>query len=120
MTHLFRRLAVVFAVLLVAVRVEPQPASIPILQYIHDTWGTLTRSNHTLAAAAVDPKFHPGSNGRRPVYLPSRGDSAAVTRLLRREMSDTDFRRIELRLLPADLDHLSEQGLWTNAVFTTL
>jgi alpha,alpha-trehalase len=110
-THLFRRLTVIFAVLLAAVGVAAQPASIPILQYIHDTWGTLTRSNHTLAAAAVDPKFHPGSDGRWPVYLPSREDSAAITRLLRSEMSDADLRKIELRLLPADPDQLSEQGL---------
>ena len=38
--------------------VRPQRPE-PILDYIRQTWTVLTRSNRTLAKAAVDPKFHP-------------------------------------------------------------
>jgi alpha,alpha-trehalase len=104
-----KRLTIVFAALLVAVGVEAQPAS--ILQYIRNTWGVLTRSNHTLAAAAVDPKFHPSPDGRWPVYIASSEDAARIRQQLSGEMSESDFRKIDVRQLPADPTQLSAHGL---------
>jgi len=84
---------------------------LPILEYIRVTWVTLTRSNRTLAAAAVDPKSHPEPDGRWPVYFPSGEDAGRIGQQLRREMGAADFAKIDLRPLPADLARLTEQGL---------
>ena len=47
------------ALLSAAVLCGAASQSQPILTYIKQTWGVLTRSNKDLATAAVDPKFHP-------------------------------------------------------------
>ena len=62
------KLGIVAAALSVALgaqvaRKAPPP---PILDYIKQSWKTLTRSNRDLAKAAVDPKFHALPNGRWP------------------------------------------------------
>lgn len=90
---------------------DQQPRPTPILVYIRATWGTLTRSNRTLAAAAVDPKSRPEANGRLPVYIPVSEDAARIAESLRREMSATDFAKIDLRPMPADPARLTMQGL---------
>jgi alpha,alpha-trehalase len=100
------RIAVATAAVALA---SPQPA--PILEYIRATWGTLTRSNRTLAAAAVDPKWQPERDGRWPVYVPAAEDPARIGKQLRREMSATDFAKIDLRRLPPDASHAAAQGL---------
>ena len=51
-------------------QVAKRPRRAPILDYIKQTWHTLTHSHRDLAAAAVDPKYHPLPNGRWPVYVP--------------------------------------------------
>jgi alpha,alpha-trehalase len=89
----------------------PQTQRQPILVYIQQAWVTLTRSNRTLASAAVDPKFQPGPNGRWPVYLPRGENVAGIGRRLRHRMAAADFEKIELRELPENLDALREQGL---------
>ena len=38
-------------------------------RYIKESWGTLTRSNAQLAAAAVDPKFATANITRWKVYV---------------------------------------------------
>jgi len=83
----------------------------PILAYIHDTWKTLTRSNRTLAAAAVDPKFHAGPDGRWPVYIARDENLSRIEQELRRGMPAEEFARIQIRALPADPSKLTEQGL---------
>ena len=83
----------------------------PIFDYIRQTWNTLTRSNRGLAAAAVDPKFHPNAAGRWPVYVAPSEDLAAITAALRREMPPPDFEKIELRVLPQDAATLHDPGL---------
>src|SRR5579875_960498 len=82
-----------------------------ILEYIQQTWTVLTRSNKDLAKAAVDPKFHPGPDGRWPVYISRTEDEQLVQESLRREMPAAGFKSIDVRPLPADLDSLKAQGL---------
>ncbi len=104
-----KRLTMGFVAVLVAIGSAAQP--IPILQYIRNTWEVLTRSNHTLAVAAVDPKFNAGADGRWPVYVPVNENLVRIRQQLRREMSETDFRKIDIRSLPVDPAQLSEPGL---------
>jgi alpha,alpha-trehalase len=104
-----KRLTIGFAAVLIAVGSAAQPA--PILGYIRDTWQVLTRSNHTLAASAVDPKFHASPDGRWPVYIPANENLVRIRQQLRAEMSDADFRKIDIRPFPADPAQLAGQGL---------
>src|SRR6266851_5482862 len=60
-----------------------QPQRDPILAYIKKTWAVLTRSNHTLATAAFDPKFHPSADGRWPVYVSRNEDLRRIGQQLR-------------------------------------
>ena len=82
-----------------------------ILEYIRVTWQVLTRSNHTLAEAAVDPKFHPSADGRWPVYVPSGEDIAQIGASLKQEMGAAEFGKIDLQPLPTDITQIQEQGL---------
>ena len=81
-----------------------------IRTYIRRTWKVLTRSNKELAAAAVDPKFPVGKDGRWPVYVSPRENPGVVQARLRKVMSRSNFAKISLRTLP---EHLPDdmQGL---------
>ncbi|MBV8833299.1 MAG: trehalase [Acidobacteriaceae bacterium] len=105
-------LALLFAaVVALAQNASPPAQTSSILDYIKQTWGTLTRSNKNLATAAVDPKFKPGPDGRWPVYIPESGDPQLVGEELRREMPASAFKTINVMPLPKDLDQLKMQGL---------
>jgi alpha,alpha-trehalase len=93
------------------VQPAPQPQREPILAYIKKTWAVLTRSNHTLAVAAVDPKFHPDADGRWTVYVSRNENLRGIEQQLRKDPSSTDFNKIRLRQLPEDTSRLTEQGL---------
>jgi alpha,alpha-trehalase len=80
----------------------------PILDYIKQTWGVLTRSNRGLAIAALDPKFHPAADSRWPVYVARDENLPLVERQIRREMAPADFQKIVIRRLPPEA---GEQGL---------
>ncbi|HXG67518.1 MAG TPA: trehalase family glycosidase [Blastocatellia bacterium] len=82
-----------------------------IQQYIKQSWMTLSRSNAKLAEAAVDPKFHPTSEGRWPVYVSGKEDLKAIEAKLRKDMAPADFAKIELRRLPDDVKEIREHGL---------
>ncbi len=82
-----------------------------ILDYIHQTWKVLTRSNRDIAKAAVDPKFQPAADGRWPVYIPQHEDARSVEQTLREEIPADAFKTIEIRALPANLNALTTQGL---------
>jgi alpha,alpha-trehalase len=90
---------------------QTQQAREPILAYIKHTWAVLTRSNHTLASAAVDPKFHAEPDGRWPVYVPSTANLAGIQQQLRQELSPPDLAKIDLRRLPADAAEPRDPGL---------
>lgn len=72
----------------------------PILEYIKRTWTVLTRSNRTLAASAVDPKFRPEPGARWPVYISAMEDREKVEARLRREIDPGHLRSLDIRTLP--------------------
>jgi len=82
----------------------------PVFDYIKQTWTALTRSQQDLALAAVDPKYHPSADGRRPVYVSEDEDIHCVKQELRLAMK-ADFEKIELRALPRDVLQVRDQGL---------
>jgi alpha,alpha-trehalase len=90
---------------------QQQPQHEAILPYIKKTWLVLTRSNHTLATAAVDPKFHSDPDGRWPIYVSRTEDIKRIARQIRQELSPAAFAKIELRVLPEDTSKLDEPGL---------
>jgi alpha,alpha-trehalase len=83
----------------------------PILQYIRETWTVLTRSNRTLAAAAVDPKFHPEPGGWWPVYIPRTEDTGRIQQQLREQMDAADLSKIRILPLLPDPAQMPGQGL---------
>jgi alpha,alpha-trehalase len=93
-----------------AVGDHPGRARTPLLDYIRTTWSVLTRSHRDLAAAAIDPKFHPPANGRWPVWVAEHEDIARVGRDLRSALQ-ADFQKIELRRLPHDIMQVHDHGL---------
>lgn len=90
---------------------SPAATTPDILAYIKQTWTTLTRSNKDLPKAAVDPKFHPGPDGRWPVYVPRSENATEIASSLGREFPAETFKTIDIRPLPEDISHLSAQGL---------
>ncbi len=104
-------LSVLIGFPLAAQKAAPAKQTPSILEYIKQTWTVLMRSNKNLGTAAVDPKFHPGPDGRWPVYIPRSDDPQLVEEGLRREMPAAGFKTIDVRQLPEDLDSLKTQGL---------
>src|SRR5579884_4101927 len=106
-----RALFLWLTVVALAAQTATQTQTEPIQRYIERTWTTLTRSNRDLAKAAVDPKFHPAADGRWPVFVAQPDNLEAIQARLQRDMSAADLAAIELRRLPADVEHLNAQGL---------
>lgn len=104
-----RMAGIALAFVVVASAAAPQRE--PILTYIKQTWGVLTRSDKDLPKAAVDPKFRPDANGRWPVYIPASDNFAAVEKHLRAEIPPSGFQTIDLRRLPAGTLTVKQQGL---------
>ncbi|HEX4808180.1 MAG TPA: trehalase family glycosidase [Bryobacteraceae bacterium] len=106
------RVAAIVALAAISLAAQsPNPNYGSIFDYIRRTWTTLTRSNASIAKAAVDPKFKPLPNGRWPVYIASTEHQAAVEADLRAAMKPEDFGKIEIRSLPADPTTLETPGL---------
>lgn len=99
--------AIFCALVTIAAAASPEP----ILTYIKQTWSVLTRSNRDLAKAAADPKFSPAPGGRWPVYLARSEDLPRIESELRAQMPSADFKKIEIRALPAGGAQPSEPGL---------
>ena len=102
-------LALVVSVAAAPVKAAPAP-TLPIFEYIKNTWSVLTRSQRDLARAAVDPKFPPPPDGRWPVFIPGDESFPRVEQQLRRALG-AGFGKIELRILPHDAIETREQGL---------
>ncbi len=83
----------------------------PMLEYIKKAWtGALFRSHRGIADAAVDPKLPPALSGKWPVYISSDEQADEVAKILKRQISEDNMARIEIRQLPAD-STVIEQGL---------
>ena len=82
----------------------------PIRDYIRQIWKTLTRSNRSLAAIAVDPKFPEPVDGRWPVYV-ARDDFSRAQQELVAEMAPGQLGKIDIRPLPSGASGVREEGL---------
>jgi len=90
---------------------DPAALEKRLLAYVDEAWGTLTRSQRDLLAAARDEKVEAPASGRWPVYVSAKEDRAALERELRRSVPAADLARIELRTLPADTQSIRQHGL---------
>jgi len=70
-------------------------------EYITRTWTLLTRSTRDLPRSAPDPKMHRAPDARWPVYIAADENRDAIEQTIRSVLSDADFRRVDLRALPA-------------------
>src|SRR5580658_11049692 len=104
-------LILIVAITLSSAQVARRQAPVPILEYVKQTWHTLTRTNRDLASAAVDPKSYPLPNGRWPVYVSRQSDVNEIENQLEHEMAQPDRRKIELRRLPPDPVPVRQHGL---------
>ena len=89
----------------------PKQAPRPILEYIRQSWSTLTRSNHDIAKAAPDPKFRPEAGSRWPVYVARNENLPQIEQRLRAAITPQEFATIALRTLPENPLAIREQGL---------
>jgi alpha,alpha-trehalase len=83
----------------------------PIVDYIAQTWRTLTRTHAGLYAAADDPKSSPLPDGRRIVYPARSVDIAAITRRLQTEMAAAEFQKLDILALPVSSPEIRIPGL---------
>ncbi len=79
--------------------------------YIKQTWTTLTRSHKHLLAAAQDPKMDHNSKKPWLVYVSPQEDFERIKTTLRGVLNKEEFKQIELRVLPAEVDQIKEHGL---------
>lgn len=113
--------AVLANVLVFASTVATLPAQTPlrsqadqlhaIHSYIRQSWHTLSRSNKSLASAAVDPKFPLPAGQRLPVYVSRKENVASIEGSLRGQMPPDEFRKIEVRQLPPESTDIKQHGL---------
>ncbi len=94
---------------------EPSSLSLqqlePLRDYIKQTWKTLTRSHQHLVQAAKDPKIEAIANHPLPVYLSAKENYDQVEKTLRQVLTPEEFKEIELRILPPEVDQIKEHGL---------
>lgn len=99
-----------FAMALSFAQTATSPQSIPILEYIRETWNALTRSNRDLASAAIDPKFHRPSGGW-PVYVSRTKNFRGIEQRVNSTLSREDLQTIQLRRLPEKITNTTVPGL---------
>jgi alpha,alpha-trehalase len=80
-------------------------------EYITRTWTLLTRSTRDLPRAAPDPKMHRAADAPWPLYIAADENREAIERSLRSVLSETDVKRLDLRVLPANRSADIEPGL---------
>lgn len=79
--------------------------------YIKQSWQTLSRSLSHILEAARDEKVEHFPGKRWPVYISPQEDRYTVENALLEVLSQEEFEQIDLRVLPADYDHIEEHGL---------
>jgi alpha,alpha-trehalase len=87
------------------------PQVTPVRAYIKDSWQTLSRSLSHVLEAAQDEKIEHTPGTPWPLYISPQEDRLTVEQALRAVLSPGEFEQIELRELPADLEHITEHGL---------
>ncbi|MGF1457565.1 MAG: trehalase family glycosidase [Leptolyngbyaceae cyanobacterium] len=90
----------------------PTPERLAALrQYIKQTWSTLTRTRSHILAAAKDPKVTHAQSTSWPVYISQKEDIDRVKADLAQVLAPAELAQIELRVLPAESDQITEHGL---------
>jgi alpha,alpha-trehalase len=79
--------------------------------YIKQTWQTLSRSEAHILEAARDSKVEHAPDTPWPVYISAWENQDAVAASLKAALSPAEFAQIELRVLPADFEQITEHGL---------
>ncbi len=79
--------------------------------YIKQTWRTLSRSQAHILEAAQDSKVDHVPGTPWPVYISPLEDKATVEASLRSVLSTEEFEQIELKVLPADVEQITDHGL---------
>ncbi|HIK46396.1 MAG TPA: alpha,alpha-trehalase [Leptolyngbyaceae cyanobacterium M65_K2018_010] len=79
--------------------------------YIKDSWPTLSRSLRHVLQAAQDEKVDHPPGAPWPVYISAQEDFYTVADALLAVLSPEEFAQIDLRVLPADYDQITDHGL---------
>lgn len=82
-----------------------------IRAYIKQTWKTLTRSQKDLLKAAKDPKIEHESERSWLVYISPQEDIDRIKTSLQQVLSPEELQKLELRILPSEVDLITEHGL---------
>lgn len=88
-----------------------QPEIEAVKNYIKQTWKTLTRDRTHLLAAAQDSKIDHITGTPWLIYISPQEDFAKIAKNLETALTPQEFQQIELRVLPAEVDMISEHGL---------
>ncbi|MBD2019799.1 alpha,alpha-trehalase [Leptolyngbya sp. FACHB-36] len=90
----------------------PSSTQIQAVQtYIKQTWKTLARSPEHILQAARDPKVAHIDSAQWLVYISPQEDKAKIQHSLEQMLGSDEWRRIELRVLPAEAEQIQEHGL---------
>lgn len=82
-----------------------------VRSYIQRTWKTLTRSTEHILAAAKDSKIGHIQGDRWPVYVSIKADIQVVRQHLEQALSAEEMAKIDLRVLPAEVEQIEDHGL---------
>ena len=79
--------------------------------YIKDTWQTLTRTEKDLLIAAQDTKIEHESDRTWLIYISPHEDITKIQHHLQQVLTPEEWQKLELRVLPAEVDSIEEHGL---------
>ncbi|TAN83627.1 MAG: alpha,alpha-trehalase [Phormidium sp. SL48-SHIP] len=83
----------------------------PVIDYIRDTWTTLTRTQAHILEAAKDSKIERPPGSPWIVYISPQEDRDLVQAELKEILPPSELTQIELRVLPPEMDQIDEHGL---------
>ncbi len=90
----------------------PTPADIrAVRDYIKITWKTLTRTTSHILAAAQDTKIDHATGQPWAIYISPREHADSVRDRLQQHLPPDEFAQIELRVLPSEIEQITEHGL---------
>jgi alpha,alpha-trehalase len=91
---------------------NPTPAQIDSLKgHIRRMWRELCRSHEHLLDAASDVKVEHSEGERWPVYISPKEECGKVERTIAESLSSEDLDRLDIRVLPAEIEQIHEHGL---------
>ncbi len=82
-----------------------------VLDYIQQTWKTLYRSHQHILEAASDSKIDHAPGTPWLIYVSPQEDKTKIEYSLRQCVSADEWKQIELRVLPDEVEQIKEHGL---------